>query len=318
MIMAPKISVIIANYNNAQYLTDCLRSVATQSFTDFECIVVDDGSTDNSAKIIRKFANADSRFHPIFQKNSGVSAARNRGMDIARGEYISFLDSDDCFCPDALLILYNLATQNNADVVGGGGVRVADDFNLIDSVNPSFQNPPFKIYSNTYNELKILTDLPNTHMFVWVWRRLFRRSVIGKLRFDENLYPGEDTCFILSLFPFLHRMVETDAMVVYHRMARTAVSNVIFNQNAFAYITPTMRSLRRIMDMYYPVPVQKWFYKIYMDLVLHETIFKSMKTGRLMYQVADHLRPIYGTPVLPTKYLPWPQRLIFWLFMKVF
>ena len=314
----PKVSVIIANYNNAKYLSDCLRSVATQSFTDFECIVVDDGSTDNSARIIRKFSRNDKRFIPVFQKNVGTSAARNRGLDMARGEYIAFLDSDDCFCPDALLMMYNLITQNNADMVGGGGAMVMEDFSFSNAKTQNFVNPPFKVYPNTIPALKHIATLGNIYRFVWVWRRMFRRSIIGNIRFDTNLYPGEDTCFILEIFPHAQRLVETPAMVVFHRMSSTAISAATFNQKSFSYIAPTMQRLRIIMDNLYPASFHKWFYKYYMDLVMEETVCRAMKFGRLHHQVADHLRPIYGTRILPTKYLPWLKRLIFWLFIKVY
>lgn len=316
--MNPKVSVIVANYNNARYLRDCLQSVAGQSFADFECIVVDDGSTDGSAKIIRQFARRDSRFVPVFQENRGVSAARNRGLDMASGEYVAFLDSDDCFCPDAIGVMYNLAVGNHADIVGGGGARVMPDFELTASVPANFANPPFRVFANSIAGLKEMSRLGDDYRFVWVWRRLFRRECIGDVRFDEKLYPGEDTCFMLEVMPRAVRIVETTAMVVYHRISTTAVSFAVFNQKYFAYIAPTMMRLRQIMDTMYPASFHKWFYRQYMDLVIQETIYRAMKTGRLMHQVADHLRPIYGTRVLPTKYLPWPKRLIFWMFMKVF
>lgn len=316
--MAPQISVIIANYNNAAYLADCLRSVETQSFTDFECIVIDDGSVDASRKIIRAITRRDKRFRAIYQQNSGVSAARNVGINLALGKYIAFLDSDDCYCPDALFLMYNLIVQNNADIVGGGGVRVMDDFKLVGAVPQNFINPPFTIYSNSVGDIKQMSKFGPEYRFVWVWRRLFRRAVIGDVRFDPELYPGEDTCFMLEIFPRAKCIVETPAMVVYHRVARTAVSVATFNQKYFSYITPTLRRLRLIMDTYYPASFHKWFYKQYMDLVIQETIVRAMKTGRLMHQVADHMRPIYGTRTLPTNCLPLIQRLIFWIFMKVF
>lgn len=316
--MKPKVSVIVANYNNARYLRDCLQSIAEQSFADFECIVVDDGSTDGSAKIIRRFARRDQRFVPVFQENRGVSAARNRGLDMALGEYVAFLDSDDCFCPDAIGVMYNLAVGNHADIVGGGGARVMEDFELTTSVPANFANPPFRVFANSIAELKEMARLGGDYRFVWVWRRLFRRDCIGDVRFDEKLYPGEDTCFMLEVMPRAVRIVETTAMVVYHRISATAVSFAVFNQKYFAYIAPTMIRLRYIMDAMYPASFHKWFYRQYMDLVVQETIYRAMKTGRLMHQVADHLRPIYGTRVLPTKYLAWPKRLIFWMFMKVF
>lgn len=317
--MKPKVSVIVANYNNAQYLRDCLSSISTQSFPDFECIVVDDASTDDSKQIIESFTKHDKRYITIFNKtNRGVSAARNIGLDIAKGEYIAFLDSDDCFCPDALRLMHNLIVENKADIVGGGGVRVPNDFSPVNESNKNFINPPFNVFSNTIEELKHFATIGDRYRIVWIWRRMFRRDVIGNTRFDERLYPGEDTCFMFEIFPKACRIVETPAMVVFHRTAPTSVSFANFNQKYFTYISPTLEHLRQIMDNLYPKSFQKWFYIQYMDLVFQETIYKSLKLGRLMHQVADHLRPIYGTRVLPTKYLPWRKRLMFWLFMKVF
>lgn len=289
-----------------------------QTFNDFECLVIDDGSTDKSRGIINKFAKLDKRFIPVFQENRGVSAARNRGLDMARGEYISFLDADDCFYPDAMELLHNLIVQNNAAVAGGGGVQVPNDFILLDVPPLNSTNPLFKVFGNSVTDLMNISSMGSEYRVVWVWRRLFRRDVIGDLRFDEELYPGEDTCFMLEVLPRCGRIVESRAMVVYHRASLTAVSNAVFNQKFFAYITPTMRRIRWIMDAFYPKSFQKWFYKLYMDLVINETIVRSMKHGRLMGAVTDHLRPIYGTRVLPTRYMPWRKRLIFWLFMKVF
>ncbi|MDR2413138.1 MAG: glycosyltransferase family 2 protein [Rickettsiales bacterium] len=316
--MNPKISVIIANYNNADYLHDCLDSVASQSFTDLECIVVDDGSTDDSKKIIRQFARRDKRFRTVFQENRGVSAARNVGLDMARGEWIFFLDSDDCACPGALDTLYSLGVQNNADIVGGGGVRVFDDFKPMPAAAPEPANPQFIFFSNSCEDIIKMSMLGETHRFVWVWRRLFRRDLIGSLRFDEALYPGEDTCFMFELIPRAARICESRAMVVFHRLSKTAVSNAAFNQKYFAYATPTLLRMRKIMDAYYQPAFHKYFYSKFLDLIMTETVCKSLMSGRLMRQAAAVLRPVFGTRALPLKYMPFVRRVIFWLFMKVF
>ena len=90
----PKISVIIPVYNVEKYLAECLTSVVNQTFKDIEIICVNDGSTDNSPKILKEFAQKDSRIKIINQENQGLSAARNTGLDVATGEYVSFIDSD--------------------------------------------------------------------------------------------------------------------------------------------------------------------------------------------------------------------------------
>ena len=96
------ISIIVPVYNAAPYLEECLESIAAQTYTGFECILVDDGSTDSSGAICDDFCRKDSRFRVIHQENSGVGFARNRGLDQARGTYIQFIDSDDVVLPGML------------------------------------------------------------------------------------------------------------------------------------------------------------------------------------------------------------------------
>lgn len=114
-----KVSVIIPVYNVEKYIRDMLRSVADQSFGDFEAIIVNDGSTDGSRQIIEEFCRSDSRFRCYDQSNRGVSSARNKGIDLASGEYVVFYDPDDYVPPHALKAMYQTASQNNADMVIG-------------------------------------------------------------------------------------------------------------------------------------------------------------------------------------------------------
>ena len=111
----PKISVIIPVFNTHLYLEQCLKSVSEQTFTDWEALVVNDGSTDDSALIINKWIERDSRFHILSQPNSGLSAARNTGLKHANGKYIFFLDSDDFLSPNALNDLYQVAKKERLD-----------------------------------------------------------------------------------------------------------------------------------------------------------------------------------------------------------
>ena len=103
---APKISVIIPVYNVEEYLPVCLDSVLAQTFSDFEAVCVNDGSPDNSAAILEKYAKKDARIKVVSRPNGGLSAARNTGLENACGEYIYFLDSDDYIHPQLLEILY--------------------------------------------------------------------------------------------------------------------------------------------------------------------------------------------------------------------
>lgn len=117
------ISIIVPVYNAEEWLSDALESLQSQTYPDFEAILVDDGSTDGSAHICREMCLRDARFRFITQKNSGVSAARNAGIDQAQGEWIAFMDADDVMPADALEILMLHAGKSGAGIVAGKYVR---------------------------------------------------------------------------------------------------------------------------------------------------------------------------------------------------
>ena len=114
------VSIILPNRNYADFISDAIASIKGQTLKDFECIIIDDASTDNSVKIIRKLIKNDSRFKLVaLDKPYGISHARNIGLDMASGEYIAFLDSDDCYTQYALEKLVDIARRENVDVAGG-------------------------------------------------------------------------------------------------------------------------------------------------------------------------------------------------------
>ncbi|MDE6447932.1 MAG: glycosyltransferase, partial [Muribaculaceae bacterium] len=120
MIQTPKISIIVPIYKVERYLPECLDSIIRQTFTDWECILVDDGSPDNCGKICDEYAARDPRFRVIHQKNGGLSAARNSGISIAKAQYIGFVDSDDWIEAEMFQTLYNLIRQDDYDMAQVG------------------------------------------------------------------------------------------------------------------------------------------------------------------------------------------------------
>lgn len=132
----PKFTVIIPVYNVAAYLAKCIDSVLKQEFKQYEVILIDDGSTDESGTICDKFAEQDKRIVVIHQKNKGLSAARNIGIENAKGEYILFLDSDDYWHDSsALNIIYSRLNVSNADILSFNYMKFCDDV---------FEKPYFK------------------------------------------------------------------------------------------------------------------------------------------------------------------------------
>lgn len=109
------ITIIIPLYNSARFIEETLQAVQSQTYTDWECVVVDDGSTDNGAEIVQRMAQADTRIHYVYQSNAGPSAARNHGLRLAKGDYIQFLDADDWFPPqrfENMLAAYSRTEEN--------------------------------------------------------------------------------------------------------------------------------------------------------------------------------------------------------------
>lgn len=111
-----KISLIVPCYNIRKYLPRCIESILAQTYKNLEIILISDGSTDGTDEVIREYAKKDSRIIPIFKQNSGVSDTRNRGLDIATGDYIGFVDGDDYIEPEMYETLLKNAIENNADI----------------------------------------------------------------------------------------------------------------------------------------------------------------------------------------------------------
>ena len=132
----PKISVVVPVYNVEKYLRKCLDSIINQTFRDFELICINDGSPDNSLEILREYEKKDDRVIVIDQKNTGVSTARNNAIDIAKGEYIIFFDSDDWVDLDTLEVIYSEINSENADVVIFSYVREYENRSLKKNIFP--------------------------------------------------------------------------------------------------------------------------------------------------------------------------------------
>lgn len=185
-----KFSIIIPVYNVEPYLRDCLNSVLHQSFTDWEAICVDDGSTDRSGVILEEYAAKDSRFKILAKSNGGLSSARNTGMDTAKGDYILFLDSDDWLELSALETIAK--ALNDEDMLCFSGRRF---FEKTNSFNPADELPE-KVYESGmdyYNENALH---PRDFAFVCVVLRAYKRAFWPKnnLRFKEGIY-HEDNLF---------------------------------------------------------------------------------------------------------------------------
>lgn len=184
------ISIIIPIYNTEKYLDRCIQSVLAQTYTNWELLLIDDGSTDSSGAICDKYAAQDSRILVFHKPNGGVSSARNLGLDNAKGEWVSFVDSDDWIMPMYLTHMYEHIA--NVELVVSSVTSYNNNGRMIRLYNsyiPAFLN---------LTEANLLFEKYDLHSRTSPWSKLYKLSIITKinLRFDEAMRHGEDLIFL--------------------------------------------------------------------------------------------------------------------------
>ena len=208
------ISVITPVYNSGQSLNACIESVTRQSYQDFEFLIIDDGSTDKSKDMIRNWALRDNRVVPVFQENSGASSARNHGLDIAKGEFVVFVDSDDYVTQTYLQDLIDMISDKEDVVLGVCGHSVF--------YNGTFSHHhQFPKCSCLVCDYKTIFQDISLHKFGFPWGKIFRRDIIERhhLRFDEKVCIAEDLMFLMhyliSANSYLHATIAFSDMYNY-------------------------------------------------------------------------------------------------------
>ena len=191
----PRISVIVPVYNVEKYLPRCIDSILAQTFTDFELLLIDDGSSDNSGKICDKYARKDKRIRVFHKENGGVSSARNIGLDKAKGEWITFVDSDDYVGKNWLTYFYPTDKDK-------GYLRV-QGYEIIQSNQRTCIISSQSIFFCTKSEiLKNIIELESSKILLYKtpWNKMYSNSVIKKnnIYFDESVSLGEDYLFTLN------------------------------------------------------------------------------------------------------------------------
>lgn len=212
-----KISIIVPVYNTEKYLEKCLNSLISQTLEDIEILCINDGSTDNSIKILEQYANRDSRIKIINKKNAGVSAARNTGISQAKGEYLGFVDSDDYVDLNFYEKLYNTAKEYNASIAVAGIIR----FNEFHKKYHLKLNET--ILSNDLKTKLKLCDVPDKS---YVWNKIYKTDEFKKnnLNFSEGVY-YEDVIFTPKALYYLKDMVTVpDTYYYYYRRSNSIVT----------------------------------------------------------------------------------------------
>lgn len=212
---APIVSLVVPVYNVERYLDAALESALAQTLRDIEVICVDDGSTDGSVGILRRYAERDARVRVIEQGNAGVSAARNAALDAAHGDIVMFLDGDDLLHPDACARVASVFEERSCDVLTFGAhcfPEGAAPARLVECLSPGEAE-----YDECCDNL-----LFREHSRPYMWRSAFSRALLehGPVRFPEGLSVGEDQVFYFLAYPRSKRTVLIPDALYEYRVER--------------------------------------------------------------------------------------------------
>lgn len=221
--MKELITVIIPVYNTELYLEECVQSVLQQTYDNLEIILINDGSKDKSGEICDNFQKADNRIIVIHQKNQGVSSARNKGLDISKGKYVVFVDSDDFVESDYIQKLYEQILNYDIAVCGiGRFIQDEKKENLIREQELS------------QSEL-ISQTLGNNYVGGFPVNKIFRKEIIDlhNIRFNETIHIGEDMLWILSYLNYCQKGFYISKTLYYYRLNENSVLQSSIRQQKF-------------------------------------------------------------------------------------
>ncbi|MDE6645587.1 MAG: glycosyltransferase [Muribaculaceae bacterium] len=234
-----EISIIVPVYNVAAYLRECLNSIEKQTFRNWECILVDDGSLDDSGAICDEYASRDPRFRVIHQKNGGLSAARNSGLRVCKGKFVAFIDSDDYVSADFLDRMREVITASEADVV---------QCCMMEGYTTFSKNRSLVKDTTTLNRKQVAEELMKNKIIPsYMWIKLFRRSVIDT-PFPEGMV-FEDIYTLSNWAKNINKMVLIPDMLYYYRQRKSSIANTNSVDNimdrikAFMYRTTKLREI---------------------------------------------------------------------------
>lgn len=213
----PLISVIVPVYNVERYLDQCVESLIGQTYERLEIILVDDGSTDSSGEQCNAWANRDNRIRAVRQCNAGLAAARNTGLDLAKGEYIGFVDSDDYVLPDMFGTLLHNLQESDAD---------------LSIISYERENPDGSTYCNAFPDKKIVMTSQeafayvNQHGYFYVtaWDKLAKKELFDNLRYPLDAVYAEDSPVTYQLLDKADRIVYDSTPLYRYRMSENSQS----------------------------------------------------------------------------------------------
>lgn len=234
------ISVIVPVYKVEEYLRRCIDSIINQTYKNLEIILVDDGSPDNCGKICDEYAKKDDRINVIHKENGGLSDARNAGIDIANGKYITFIDSDDYVSEDYVEFLYSLIKENNADISMGKHFII-------------YKNDIINTGTDLKNILKpkeaLEKMLYSNDLDVSAWAKLYKKELFQNIKYPKGrLY--EDAATTYKLIDKSKIIAFYSKPIYYYVIRDNSITNHNFNERKFELIDSTKEMCEYVNEKY--------------------------------------------------------------------
>lgn len=289
-----KISIIMPAYNSEKTIKRSIESVIQQTYSNLELIIVNDGSTDNTEQIVRDIAEKDKRIHYIYKKNGGVSTARNVGLEQSNGEFIAFIDSDDCYQVDMLSFLMTHIERNNCDFISCSYERVSTSYKTseVTYIEEGFYDKKQLetiVYPSIIADESLLYKVPLN-----IVTKIFRKELIDKynIRFNEDLHRGEDLLFCREYFLCAESFYYLPHAHLYKYLDNESSATNSFVENRKEAFSNALNSPQKILDMYPQYNFAKQIPYSYVRIALSSTanIVKYMKGTK--EEVINELRII--------------------------
>ncbi|MBO0962931.1 glycosyltransferase, partial [Neobacillus sp. MM2021_6] len=247
--MNPKISIIVPVYKVEPYIRKCVDSILAQTLTDFELILVDDGSPDKCGEICDEYASKDSRVIVVHKENGGLSSARNAGLEKAKGDYIGFVDSDDWIEPDMYELLYDMCIKNNCEI--------ANCTSVIYFKNKTVKNGAHSL--TIHDKTQAMKAMLEGKLYdEVVWTKLIKRSLLKEIRFPVGLI-YEDTAITYKLIHKSNRIccigapkyhyIKRENSTMDHAIKNIRIDGVLIYDEMFKFIEKNYPELRNLVTL---------------------------------------------------------------------
>lgn len=330
--MSVKISIIIPIYNSEKYIERCLKSIMYQNYDNLEIILVNDGSKDKSVEIMKKFQKLDNRIKIIDKKNTGVSDTRNRGLEIATGDYIMFMDSDDCLEENAINKIINIIYEKNVDII---------KFNyniLLNEMKVKEESEDYTKYTQKIlfelDIKKFMDEILSGKINAYVWTLVIKKEIIKNIRFNEKIGMMEDLLFYINILLEASRMfVMNDGLYdyfvnpesvcnsskYYYRnfcdmlMVHDLVANELKDKKEFSKIR------EKKLDFLIIMGIESIFYRICYEKRVNNEILKNMIDDNKLKKILENYVLNDHVPIqirISIKLIQKKQRILLIVFSK--